>query len=109
MISSLDSCAVLELSDLCYLLTSEVHLTCGWERPLGALPSAGRVRLTSGLPSTKEQYQLHFAILKKEVALRRCPSPQQSSRTFLFFYFCSPVHEHGSVEVAQGLLLVGAL
>lgn len=90
------------------ILTSEVHFTCGWERPLGSFPSAGRVRVTSGLPSGKEQCRLHFAILKKEVALRRCPSPQLS-RTFLFFYFCSPVHEHGSVEVAQGVLLVGAL
>lgn len=91
------------------ILTSEVHFTCGWERPLGSLPSAGRVRLTSGLPSSEEQCQLHFAILKKEITLRLCPSPQPSSRTFLFFYFCSPVHEHGSVEVAQGVLLVGAL
>lgn len=81
-LSSLDSCAVLEL--LWSSLTSEVPFTSGWERPSGSFPSAGRVRVTSGLPSSKEQYQLHFAILKKEVALTSAVIKDLSFLLFLF-------------------------
>lgn len=91
------------------ILTSEVHFTCGWERPLGSFPSAGRVRVTSGLPSGKEQCQLHFCYFEEGSRAATLPLTSAVIRTFLFFYFCSPVHEHGSVEVAQGVLLVGAL
>lgn len=95
---------LLELSDVWSSLGSEVHFTCGWERPFGSVTSAGRWGWVLGHPVavSSVSFTLHILRMTWDGTLRNRLLSSYPVTLLLVVL----VHEPGLVEVAHGALLV---